>query len=341
MSFNLKCLRAFTHALEFGSITAAADKLNLSPPAVSRLIAQLEFEIQLKLFDRTHRGLLPTEAAHLFVREAQRLLADLEELPEMARRIKRRTVRRLRILTTPRLLPGLIIPSLAKMNERFTEVNCALDVQPKWELERSLAHQRYDICTAILPVPNHSLTVEPLFRIAAEALLQKSHFLAKRKTLTARDLEGERMIGFLPGQFLRRQMSDFFRDAGVDMEFSMEISTSTVAADLTRKGCGITVADRLACTGLNMQGLVSVPLEPRLWTTAGVFFSKDNEIAPFARSFVDCMVEVLMEFSLSPENAKVIEVFKRAAADSGRSWLDKESVRHSAKVQRRRTPTSV
>ena len=177
---NFKALRAFSLVMEFGSVTAAADKLRLSTPAVSRLIGQLESETKLKLFNRTHRGLSPTEAGHLFIKEAQRILTDLDELPDVIRKIKRHTFQRLSILTTPRLVPGLIVPALARLSQRDPNVRCSLDVQPKWELERSLTRNRYDICAAILPVPNNTLSVSPLYRIASEVLMPTSHRLASR-----------------------------------------------------------------------------------------------------------------------------------------------------------------
>jgi DNA-binding transcriptional LysR family regulator len=304
---NFKALRAFSLVMEFGSVTAAADKLRLSTPAVSRLIGQLESETKLKLFNRTHRGLSPTEAGHLFMKEAQRILTDLEELPDVIRKIKRHTFQRLSILTTPRLVPGLIVPALARLSQRDPNVRCSLDVQPKWELERSLTRNRYDICAAILPVPTNTLSVRPLYRIASEVLMPKSHRLASRDLVTAQDLQHERMIGFLPGQFLRRQVSDLFRNAGVEMEFCMEISNSTVAADLTRSNCGLSVVDRLLCAGTNMAGLKTVPFHPQIWTTAGLLMSKEDVPSAPAALFIDCIADVLNDFARQSDDG--IELF--------------------------------
>lgn len=306
---NFKALRAFSLVMEFGSLTAAADKLSLSTPAISRLIGQLEAETKLRLFNRAHRGLSPTDAGHLFMKEAQRILNDLEEMPDVLRRIKGRTQQRLSILTTPRLVPALIVPALARMSERQADVRCSLDVQPKWELERSLTRNRYDICAAILPVPNNTLATRPLYKVVSEIVLPRTHPLASRPQLTAQDLQHERLIGFLPGQLLRRQVSDRFRSAGIEMEYCMEISTSIIGADLTRMNCGLSVADRLLCSGLNMDGLTSVPFHPRIWTTVVALRSKDEEVNGPTAAFMDCMMDVLDEFARKPKNADAIEVF--------------------------------
>jgi hypothetical protein len=126
------------------------------------------------------------------------------------------------------------------------------------------------------------------------------------------DLQNERLIGFLPGQLLRRQVSDLFRNAGIDMEFCMEISNSTVAADLTRRNCGLSIVDRLLCSGMNVEGLTTTPFYPYIWTAAGVLFTKDEEPSEPASQFVECMFDVLSEFSKQAANAHCIELFAAA-----------------------------
>lgn len=311
---NFKSLTAFTLVMELGSITAAADKLRLSPPAVSRLISQLESETGLKLFNRTHRGLVPTEAAHLFVKEAQRILSDLDELPEVIKRIKHGAFQNLSILTTPRLAPGLIVPALAAFAQRFPQVKCTLDVQPKWDVERSLIKSRYDICIAILPVPNGSLVVRPLYRILLEVLMPHSHRLAKAKYVTARDLQKERVIGFLPGQVIRHQLNDWLSELGMNFEFSIQTSNATIAADLTRRGCGLTVVDRLFYNGMCLDGLKTRPIHPDIWTTVGVLFARDDPPGELAQEYMNCVRQVLTDFAHAGDNAAAIELFPEESA---------------------------
>lgn len=63
---NFKSLRAFRLVVSQGSLAAAAEALNLSQPAVSRLISLLEDETKLTLFDRSRRRLTLSEAGEAF-----------------------------------------------------------------------------------------------------------------------------------------------------------------------------------------------------------------------------------------------------------------------------------
>src|SRR3546814_13052015 len=80
MTFSLKHLAYFVAAVEEGSVTSAARRLNISQPSVSAAIAQLEARFGLTLFVRHHaQGLSPTPVGRRLLVEARRLLAHAEE----------------------------------------------------------------------------------------------------------------------------------------------------------------------------------------------------------------------------------------------------------------------
>ena len=85
---NFKSLRAFQLVVTQGSLAAAAETMNLSPPAVSRLISLLEVEIKFELFNRTRRRLTMTTAGEAFYRATQPILDGVNELPHIANTIR-------------------------------------------------------------------------------------------------------------------------------------------------------------------------------------------------------------------------------------------------------------
>jgi DNA-binding transcriptional LysR family regulator len=75
---DLKQLRALVTVAECGSVTRAADLLQLVQPAVSRQISSLEHELGVVLFERSRQGMRPTREGSTLVTRAQRVLAELE-----------------------------------------------------------------------------------------------------------------------------------------------------------------------------------------------------------------------------------------------------------------------
>lgn len=69
--FDWSLMRSFLAVFEQGSLSAAARTLHVSQPTLSRHIAELETQLNAPLFERTGRGLLPTQAAHAIAEHAQ------------------------------------------------------------------------------------------------------------------------------------------------------------------------------------------------------------------------------------------------------------------------------
>lgn len=76
---QLRAMRVFQAVVQSGSLSAAARQLGLSAPAVTRQVQALEEELGARLFHRTSRHLSLTEAGELYFRQAEQILAQIEE----------------------------------------------------------------------------------------------------------------------------------------------------------------------------------------------------------------------------------------------------------------------
>jgi DNA-binding transcriptional LysR family regulator len=82
---DLRQLKYFIVVAESGSITAAAERLRIAQPAVTRQIQSLEDELGTRLLDRMPRGVSPTVAGHVLLRDARRILAEVDLTAERTR----------------------------------------------------------------------------------------------------------------------------------------------------------------------------------------------------------------------------------------------------------------
>ena len=124
---NLKSLRAFLYVMDEGALVHASRRMNLSQPAVSRLVNLLEEEVGVKLFYRDQKTLMPTPEAELFYPEAQRIVASLDDLPDLFCQFRSSALVPLRIVSQLRAANGLIIPALGRFAEQYPEVRTTLD----------------------------------------------------------------------------------------------------------------------------------------------------------------------------------------------------------------------
>lgn len=119
---RLAAMETFVHVVESGSFSAAARRLNLGQPAVSKSIAQLEAYLQVRLLLRSTRGLSPTEAGLAFFERAKRTLEEASEAENAARGSASQLRGTLRICAAVTFARLHIIPHLGAFLEQHPEL---------------------------------------------------------------------------------------------------------------------------------------------------------------------------------------------------------------------------
>jgi len=269
---NIKALRAFRATLSEGSLAAASQTLNLSQPAVSRLISGLEGELRLTLFDRSKRNLIPTPEGTAFYREAGRILDNLDEVPRIAAEIRAGRTESLRIVAMPRIAQALASPAVAEFVRKNPDIGVSLDVRARREAGKWLAGREYDIGIGALPVDHPEIQTELLLRVRAQAIVPQGHRLAKATSISVDALEDEPMIRLMHGLLLRDQLDDMFQSAGLIPKQSCEVASSPLACTLVADGGGITIADELVASQVDASRVRLIPITPERWMSFGLLF---------------------------------------------------------------------
>lgn len=136
-----------------------ADQLNISQPALSKQILQLERELGVRLFDRNTNPLKLTPAGEYFIQESQELLYKEDQLLRSMERFRTGEEGRLVIGVSPfrglYLLPGLV----KKIKARFPGVQVQLQENQSDQLRKDVAEGRYDFAIVNLPVNESILDV--------------------------------------------------------------------------------------------------------------------------------------------------------------------------------------
>lgn len=121
---RLAAMETFVYVVETGSFSAAARRLNIGQPAVSKTIAQLETRLAVRLLLRSTRGLTPTEAGLAFFERAKRAIEEADEADNAARDAASGLTGNLRICAAVTFGRLHIVPHLGP----FLEQNPALNI---------------------------------------------------------------------------------------------------------------------------------------------------------------------------------------------------------------------
>jgi len=146
-------LRYFVAVAEELHFRRAAERLYVAQPAVSEQIRKLEVELGVRVFDRTPRGVLLTDAGSAFLEEALRVLQQAESAQHAARNAHRRASSKLRIGYPPESLPAVVPRALRRLAANAPGIEVALETGPAMKLVEAVRERRIDAVVTALPAP--------------------------------------------------------------------------------------------------------------------------------------------------------------------------------------------
>jgi DNA-binding transcriptional LysR family regulator len=222
---EIRQLRAFVAIAEMGTFTAGAEKVHVTQSAISMQIRQLEAETGVQLFVRAPRRVLLTEAGERMLAHARNILrehdAALLEMSEIAGTERGR----LRIGSASANISSESLPPVLKaLRERHPQMEIFVKTGTSEALVQQILSGELDMALVSLPVEARGIKTEMLMRDSLVAIVCPEHTLATRRVVSAYMLASEKLILGERGGNTRRIIEQFFAEAGVRPNVSMELN---------------------------------------------------------------------------------------------------------------------
>ena len=161
-SLNLDQLRTLTEVVTCGSFSAAARRLNLTQPAVSLQIRELEARIGVRLVERFGKQAHATEPGRKLMQAAQRLLEDCNLIEQEMRHYRHDWLGRARLATTLTALTYRLPPILGRLRERHPGIELTVSNMPTQDSVANILQNTIDLALVILPVESKKLRITKL-----------------------------------------------------------------------------------------------------------------------------------------------------------------------------------
>jgi DNA-binding transcriptional LysR family regulator len=269
---NLRQLRAFHALMITGTTVGAAEGMNVTQPAVSRLIRDLEEEVGVRLFQRTGGRLRPTAEAHWLFDQSADALTRLDELERSLRDLKHLPARPLRIVSTTPVAYGLLPEALRLFRNQHPNAQCSVQIPVRRDIVNWLDTQQFDIAVTTLPVDYPANFVEPLARVEAVCVLPPGHRLTNMRIVGPEDLREEPLITLVPETLARVRLDRILEKAGARRGPVIETQTSASVCMLVAHGAGVSVTDPFTARAFSRLGLTTKPFRPALDFSYGLVF---------------------------------------------------------------------
>ena len=293
---NLRQVDAFRIVMLRGSMTVAAQELRTSQPSISRLIAELEADTGLKLFERKAGRLQPTDQGLSFYREVERSFLGLDNLAHAAQDIRAFGSGRLRIAAMPVMALGLIPRSIKRFKERFPSAAISLQMGHDGTVTRWMSSSYCDIGFVANPIDLPMMEYRALYAIPGVCVLPRGHRLAARKRIRPKDIEGEPFISLSVGDGARARIDRIFEQAGIERSHVMETPFSAAICALVAQGIGIGIANPIAAEDYRHSGIVLRPFEPQMCFYGNAMFPSSHLNNVLVDGFLAVVTEELATY---------------------------------------------
>lgn len=286
INLPLRQVSTFVCLAETQSFRRAAERLQLSQPAVSAHIRELERQVGVALVHRTTRHVSLTAEGKAFAVRAKRALEELAMASE--------DLRELAAVHRGRVVVACIVPMMAtvmpKAIQRIHELHPGLEIEI-WDvlsgqLDQLIARGEADLALGPRPTGTN-LSFIHLERDYFVAALPKGHPLADRGAITFRELTAYPLILTPRHTNGRRTLDQAVEHLHLTLRPQFELVHHFSVGKMVEAGFGVTVLPRTAVPNLSIHGLVTVDLKsPRIYRDLGVITRREYQFSPAAQAFV-------------------------------------------------------
>jgi DNA-binding transcriptional LysR family regulator len=288
---NIRQLEAFRAFMIARSTVGAAELMQMTQPAVSRLLNQLEASLRLTLFDRSSGRLVPTQEALLLYTEVERTFVSVDKILEMARDIRAAHAGSLTIASLPLLALGFLPDVIRSFSETHPQTQVSLNVEMSARIADLVATQQIDLGFAEFPFEaaafdRSGIVVEEFCRVPYLLVVPAGHRLAGRDVVTPRDLAGERFVSLTRNAVGRMQLDRLFDQHGVARQLVMDSQVVAVVAKLVAEGLGIGLIDPFTFADSEGRGIVPIRFEPAVQLRLGLIYPALRPMSRIAREFL-------------------------------------------------------
>lgn len=286
---DLELYRIFYEVAKTGNITQASNNLNISQPAVTKHIKNLEYQLGTTVFIRTRKGVILTETGKklfLYVKQALELINKGEHEIKNLQKLEKGT---LKIGVSTSLTKKYLFKYITLFHKKYPQVTIEISTDPTSQLKEELRDGQIDFILAKMPeYQEHDLEYLELGKLEDVFIVNKDF-----KELTDKEISLTKLLEY-PILLQKRPSSSrefiesFFKENNVKVKSIMNIASSNLLVEFVKIGYGVgVVTKQYVQKELDNQELFIVNVKPKLKIRHfGIIKLKDNILSFSAEAMI-------------------------------------------------------
>jgi DNA-binding transcriptional LysR family regulator len=294
INFDLQQLQAFVAVADQGSFRAAAERIHLSAPALSRRIERLEELLGARLFQRSTRAVRLTRVGQAFLERARAALDDLESAVLGINEISARHAGRVAIACLPTAAATLMPRAIQSFSKAMPHVRIRVIDEGMNEVAASVESGEADLALGFAAPSDQGLKFDPLWRDPYVLAMRRDHPLARKRGIKLADAAGQPWLSVARTSRNRQVLDDYFTASGRSPQAWLEVSHVATLLAMVEAGLGVGIVPSSAIPPRHA-ALAAVNLaDVKLHRHIGLLTLEGRRLTPVAQRFHDHLKRVLV-----------------------------------------------
>lgn len=287
---TIRQFEAFRAVIQYGTVTAAAESLNLSQPSVSKSISLLEYSIGVKLFERRRKRLYPTAEAMALYDEVDKMFVSLTRVLGMSSNLRELTTGQVNIVTSAVMGFTVLPECIGTFLDGHENANISIHVIDPNAVMQWIITQQADIGITWHGIDHPTINNQLLCNLEAVLAMPSGHVLEDCETVRPEDLKGHKFLSFSRGTRTRHRIDTTLENHGISIDNRIEAYASETLCSLVASGCGISLVNPLTAEPLVREGKISIrPFAPVILMPLHLLQPKNRPHSLLCDSFVKHM----------------------------------------------------
>lgn len=286
---DIRSMEVFAAVVKYGSMTAAAQKLSVGQPAVTRTIRDLEERVGFVLFERNGPRISLSEKGLKFFEESQRVMANLSHLTERAHAIRDEKMPAIDIVATPTMSAGLVGPVLSRVSDVLPDF-IYVETTTSARVMHSLRQRTADLGFSAYSTEDSQLKCLARFESDVVAVVAKGGRFDTGDPIPLSVFERERLTTICEGYEIRDKINKEMEKQNVKPISEIATNASLSAAMSARAGLGIALCDPVTAIGIPIDGVSIHPLSQQITYDWGLFASDGITMSDQLSLLVDAFI---------------------------------------------------
>jgi len=289
-------LQALHSVIETGTVTAAAQKMGISQPAISNLLAQLQDQTKLKLFERERGRLVPTPEAKILYREIDTVVRGLNQVDLAVSNLQNQRVGTLQVVCTHAVSFGFMTKAVSDFVKEHPNIDVSFQTRYSQNIQQWVASGLAEIGISELPILDDSLDWREM-RFLCQLAIPEDSPLADLEVVTPEDLDNVPFIVMGEDNMINSRTKELFLKSNSRLRVKCQSHLFRSLLEFVKSGMGVSLIDPFTLAHDDGKGYVVRPFQPNIYLDLALIKHKTRATSELGQSFYDRVFEQMTAIS--------------------------------------------